>query len=126
MRFTLRFLVLFMAVAVLFACREKKELSVVPVTVPADSLISGETMILIIADMHVADAAMMLARDADADPDKDQGFYYMGIFRKYRISPARYDMNVSYYRQNPENFAKMYEKVIEVLENRAKFCARKK
>ena len=103
-----------------FACGEKKDLRGSSDTISPDSLISSGKMILILADVHVVEAALLLERNEGQVPNDEPAHYYQGIFNKYHISPGRYDQNLTFYRENPENFEKMYEKVIEVLENRQK------
>ena len=83
-------------------------------------------MILILADVHVIEAAMLLDRNKGVSSRDKLDFYYTGIFRKYRISPERYDQNCMHYRQNPDNYAKMYEKVIALIEGRQKTISEKK
>ncbi|MCX6269112.1 MAG: DUF4296 domain-containing protein [Bacteroidetes bacterium] len=101
----------------LVACGEKKKAPESSEAIHADSVISQNKMILILADVHVIEASMLLARNEGGSSKEMTAYYYKGLFGKYHISPARYDQNLLYYRQNPENYAKMYEKVIKILEN---------
>ena len=118
MIFSPRFWIAILLCSLFFACGEKKDIREAANTVLPDSLISQEKMIMILADVHLVEAALLLERN-DGQQAKDKpGDYYQGIFNKYRISHERYDQNLAYYRENPENFEKMYEKVIELLENR--------
>jgi hypothetical protein len=100
-----------------FACTENKDIPA-PVALSADSLIAPGTMVLILADVHLVEASLLLERNEGLDPQDTPEAYYQGIFNKYRISHERYDRNLTYYREDPENFAKMYEKVIELLQSR--------
>ncbi|MEI7727325.1 MAG: DUF4296 domain-containing protein [Bacteroidota bacterium] len=120
MMFTARFLFMTLLFTLLFACSGKKDTPVSPAIVSTDSLISPEKMILIMSDVHIVESAMLLERNEGQELDGNAGYYYNGIFRKYHISQSRYDQNLLFYRQNPENFAKMYEKVIDVIETRQK------
>jgi hypothetical protein len=88
--------------------------------VSADSLISPGRMILILTDVHVAEAALHAEQNSGPGPKRGPEFYYAGIFRKYHISPARYEQNLAHYRQNPGEYAKMYEKVIAIIESQKK------
>jgi hypothetical protein len=101
-------------------CSEKKSVTDSQHEIPADSLIVPEKMVLILADVHVVEASLMLERAKGTDNKRKQDFYYRGIFAKYHISSRRYEQNIEFYRQNPDNFARMYEKVISVIENRQK------
>lgn len=120
MIFISRFLIAVFLCLLLFACREKKDIPVSPYSISADSLISPNQMILILSDVHVVEAALQLEGKEKIESKDKTGDYYQGIFNKYHISPERYGQSLTYYRQNPENFSKMYEKVIELLENRRK------
>ena len=120
MMFIVRIWIAFLLCTLLFACREKNDVPTSQTAIPADSLISPDKMILILADVHVLEASMLLERnDGQGSRDKPRHFY-QGVFNKYHISPERYDQNLAFYRKNPEDFEKMYEKVIEVLEKRQK------
>jgi hypothetical protein len=106
----------------LFACGDKKELPLTDtVSMPADSLIAPEKMVLILSDVHVVEAAMLLDRNEGREPKHNPDHYYNGIFRKYHISAGRYDQNLIYYRQSPDDFMKIYEKVISQVEARKKY-----
>ena len=120
MMFTSRFWIMLLLFMVLFACSEKKDMPVSSDVVSADSVISPENMILIMSDVHIVEAALLLDRNEGQELDGNADYYYRGIFRKYHISRGRYDQNLLFYRQNPETFAKMYEKVIDVIETRQK------
>ena len=110
----------------LFSCREKKDVPEASPAISADSVISPDKMILILADVHVIEAALLIERNERKAVREKPDFYYQGIFKKYHISSDRYDENLKFYRQNPENYEKMNEKVIGVIENRQKkFSARK-
>jgi hypothetical protein len=114
-----RFWIAILSCTLFFACTENKDIPA-PVAMSKDSLISPGTMVMILADVHLVEAALLLERNEGLEPEGKPGEYYQGIFNKYRISHERYDQNLKYYRENPENFAKMYEKVIEMLEARQK------
>ena len=105
------------------ACGQKKEIPSGDVPMPADSLVSSEKMIHIMADIHVVEAVLLLERNQGNVSETDADFYYQGIFRKNHISKRRFDENLKYYRQNPVEFAKMYDRVIRELENRQKYLS---
>ena len=118
--------ILILLYVLLSGCGDKKVVPGADSPIPADSLISEGKMILILADVHVAEAAMLIGRNEGTDVKDKQAFYYQAIFNKHHISGSRYEQNLAFYRQNPDNFAKMYEKVTTVLENRQKQRAGKK
>ncbi len=126
MIFTARFPVAIMFCLLLIACREKKNVADAPFAIPADSLISPEKMVLILADVHVVEAALLLERNEGKDTRDKPGYYYQGIYKKYHISRARYEQNLTFYREKPDIYAKMYEKVIGILGNSQKMISGKK
>jgi hypothetical protein len=117
MNFPARVMIAVLAGLLLFACRGKTDIPGSPVAISADSLIPEEKMVLILADVHVAEAAFLLERNEGLDSEENPESIYQGTFKKYRISRTRYDQNLAFYRQDTEKFAKMYEKIIGVLES---------
>ena len=120
MIFPLKYQITICLCFLLVSCMEKKEIPSGDASIPADSLISSEKMIHIIADVHVVEAALLLERNQEVETKANAEFYYQAIFRKNHISQTRYDENLRYYSQNPSEFVKMYDKVIQELENRQK------
>ncbi len=118
MIFTFRLQFVFLLCLALISCSSDKAVPDSTALVSADSLISPEKMILIMSDVHLVEAAMMLQRSENEETAIGTDRYYPGIFKKYHISQTRYDQNLAFYRQNPENFAKMYDRVIDILETR--------
>ena len=121
MSLTARFLFAILLGALLFSCKGKKDQTASEDPISADSLINPEKMILIMADVHVVEAALQVQRNEGGESRNNSNYLYNGIFKKYGISADRYDQNLSFYRKDPGEFAKMYEKVITVIENRQKF-----
>jgi len=87
-------------------------------TIHPDSIIPEPQMILMLADAHTIEAALMIARNKGKNVSGEEVFYYSGLFRKYRMSRDRYQQNLSYYRNNPQLFIQMYEKVNKELATR--------
>ena len=120
MIFPSRFLIVVCLCFLLVSCGQKKEIPSTEAAIPADSLISPEKMIHIMADVHVVEAALMLQRNKDMESRTNADFYYQGIFKKNHISQSRFNQNLKYYSQNTSEFVKMYDKMIQELENRQK------
>jgi len=104
----------------LVSCREKGDVTQSPDAVVPDSLIPPERMTLILADVHIIEAAMLVERTEVSGPKVSPAYYYRGIFSKYHISAVRYEQNLAFYRKDPENYAKIYAKVIALIESRQK------
>ena len=115
-----RFLMLLLISTIFTACREKKADSVPPDAIAADSLISPDKMALVLADVHLVEAALLLDRNEGNEPVEVQR-YYQGIYDKHHVTPGMYNLSQEYYRKKPEIYVKIYEKVITVLENRQKY-----
>lgn len=87
-------------------------------SMPSDSLISKAKMILMLADIHTVEAISMIKRNKGEDPQKFAGIYFEKVFEKYGVSRERFDMNLDYYKEDPEQFCKMYESVVQVIVDR--------
>jgi hypothetical protein len=120
MMLRVRFRIIALFCVLIMGCGQKKVTPGIAVAMPSDSLIAPLKMILILADIHVVEAAMHTDKRTGPATTTGSEFYYNGIFRKYHISPARYEQNLSHYRQNPGEFAKMYEQVVGIIESRQK------
>ena len=126
MRFLTNALVAVLLLFMLVSCAEKRDGPPLTNALPADSLISPEKMIHILADMQVLEAGLNFERNDGAQVKEKSVFYYNGLFKKYKISRSRYDANLKYYSQNPMEMAKMYDKVIREIEIRQKSFPSKK
>jgi len=85
-----------------------------------DSIIPESQMILMLADAHTIEAALLIARNKGTNTSGQEEYYYTGLFRKYGVSRERYQQNITYYRNNPQLFIQMYEKVNKELATREK------
>lgn len=92
------------------------------VKIPTDSIIPEHQMILLLADAHIIEAALVIARNRGSNTHELGNFYYAGLFSKYKISRNRYQQNLEYYREDPDAFIRLYEKVNrELIEREKKF-----
>lgn len=105
-------------ISALWSCSGHGDNSAPAQVVITDSVIEPAKMALILSDVHVVEAALVLERNEDVQQADHSDFYYGKIFEKYHITRNRYDQSLAYYRQNPELFAKMYDEVIRILEER--------
>ena len=90
------------------------------VTIPPDSIIPEAQMVLMLADVHMLEAALIVDRNRGKNVSDMADYYYAGLFRKYGVSRERYQLNQEYYRQDPDTFEKLYDKVIRELTDREK------
>jgi len=94
--------------------------------VVADSIISRDSIVLILVVTHLAEAALIRQRNEGKENPALARYYYGGIFNKYRISQARFNANLTFYRTDPGEFSKMYEEVIARITERQKNYTPKK
>ena len=109
----------FLSLLLLLACSRDQQ-SVETHLIPADSIIPEEQMVLILADAHIIEAAMVIERNRGKNANPLADYYYAGLFKKYRISRKQYQQNLEYYRDDPDRFNKIYENVIKELDEREK------
>jgi hypothetical protein len=72
-------------------------------------------MILIFADMHLADAAIQSLKINNDSSKHLYQIYYSQIFNRYKINNALFKNSLQYYTQHPDEMDAMYMKVIEEL-----------
>lgn len=86
----------------------------------SDSILSREIMIRLLVDIHLVEAALAKQRNEGKEDPAMAIFYYKGIFQKYGVTYQRVQYNLEYYRKDPAEFVKMYEKVIALISERQK------
>jgi hypothetical protein len=91
-----------------------------PEKLPPDSIISRDRMIRILVDLHLVEATIQLQRNKGKDIRLMTQENYQWLFSRYHISRDRFTANLDYYKQDPENFGKMYEIVVKELTDRWK------
>ncbi len=97
--------ILFVAL-VLSACSKPK------VEVPAD-VISKDSMIRMLTDMHLAEAAIQMRNLSGHDSLHREAFgRYKFIFEKYKVSADVFEKSFRWYSSEPEIFSGMYDSVI--------------
>lgn len=119
MNVSFRFMII-MGCLLLLSCGEPSVIKEIDPIVPSDSLIPKEKMIRLLVDIHIVEAALVVKRNETEETNDLAIQYYQAVFKKYGISRNRYDKNLKFYRQDPEEFGKMYEEVIRELTERQK------
>ncbi len=108
MNMKIRFIVLFIAV-VLFqnSCVSDKQ------QIKPDNLISHETLIPMLVDIHIADAMLLKGHiKMKADTSRKISMYN-SIFMKYKVTRKQFDESIAYYTGNPLEMEIIYDKVLE-------------
>lgn len=99
-------------VFLLTACDKK------PVEIPA-GVISRDSMIVILSDIHIAEAMLQLKNLTRNDSTKEIAFgYYKSVFDKHKITAAEFERSFNFYVQQPEMMSGMYDSIITRLSSR--------
>jgi hypothetical protein len=99
-------------------CSEQEKVSPTSELFPADSILSRDRMISLLTDVQIIEGALVLHRNRGLSTSDDAGLYYAALFHKYRISRRCYLENIKYYQEDPEDFVKMYDVVVQRITNR--------
>ncbi len=97
---------LFIAV-ILFSCSEKKAMPT------PDNLISIDSMVPILIDIHIADALLSDIRLHDKDLRDSTRSYYNYVFKKHEISRMQFDSSMRYYGESPKILLDIYDEVLK-------------
>jgi hypothetical protein len=76
-----------------------------------DNLIDREKMVLILADVEIAESALRQKQNVDQEIGGTREVYFHTIFKTHDISRAQYDSSLLYYKQDPKTMDKIYEDV---------------
>jgi len=76
-------------------------------------LIPQDTMAMVLADIHIADATLNVMMNSEKFTEIDD--YYYSLLKKYGISRSRFDSSIAYYSIEPEAYAKVYENVMFII-----------
>lgn len=82
------------------------------VVMPAE-VIPADTMVKILSDMHLAEAAIQMRNLSGHDSLRSEAFgRYKYIFEKYKVSATDFEKSFKWYSGEPELFSKIYDSVI--------------
>lgn len=102
------------AIFVLASCQTKNSNEL-----PA-GVISRDSMIRILAEVHVAEARMQISDIRNSNPEL-KNTYLQEVLKRSGTDTASFNYSFKYYSANPEVFASMYEEVIvEISKKQAK------
>jgi len=77
-------------------------------------IISRDSMIFIMADIHIAEARIMKSGSKSSNRDL-RSAYMQKVLTKSGVDTARFRKSFDYYSLHPEIFAEMYEDVVVVI-----------
>jgi hypothetical protein len=107
--------VIILLILSLSSCREQTHPEDVGYGPKPDSILSEQNMILLLADVHILEAGLNMIKN-DGGPVEDRSaFLYEGLFRKHHTTKRLYEASLRYYNSNPQLFAKLYVRVVEVI-----------
>jgi len=95
------FIVLLMSTV--FACNEKTE----------ELRIPPETLVEVLADVHLVEGALLSIRPAQKDSLKK--LYYSQVYEIHEISDKDFEHDIKILKFNPKKMERIYEKVMEEL-----------
>ncbi|MEY4875114.1 MAG: hypothetical protein RI955_8 [Bacteroidota bacterium] len=84
-----------------------------PILIADDGIIQKDTMIKLLADMHLADATVQDLKLSVDSSKHTYKMYYEQIFNRYNTNTKQFKKSLQYYTQHPDEMDMMYEKVIE-------------
>ena len=104
-----KFLYLVAGITMMSSCYNIKEDIKKP---EADNLIPREKIILILADVEIAESALRQKQNVGSEIGSLQEVYYYTIFKNHEVRKEQFDSSMLYYRQDAETMDKIYEDVI--------------
>ncbi len=84
------------------------------------NIIEHDTLVMILADIQIADILLIQNRKFDRNLNDTTGkkSYYNFIFKKYNINEFRFVKTIEYYGQNTKEYSEVYTNVIDELSKR--------
>ena len=91
-----------------------------------DTIISRETMIQLLTDLHLTESALTFSRNHGKETKVLAEQYFNALFSNYKTSRKNFTYNLEYYQKDQEKFMKMYEEVIKRLDQMGPVKEKKK
>lgn len=95
--------------ALTFSCSDKEK------RIRKKDIIPKEDLIIILADIHIADGIMNMPKYLNKYPGKDTLSNYNDIFANHGYSREIFDKTLKYYSNHPDDFELLYENVLDNL-----------
>lgn len=90
------------------ACKKKE------VHIP-DTVLKKDVMVNVLADIHIAESALIVKNTFGANNESLAASYYKFIFQKYKITPEQFKTSYDFYTSHPEIFSELYKEVMNEL-----------
>jgi len=83
-----------------------------------DKIIPREEFINIVTDLHYADAIIANRGFANLQIIDSMPSYYHFVLEKYNVTQKRFDLSLSFYSENMDDFLAIYDQVIKNINNK--------
>lgn len=123
--FLFLFLLLGSLVVVFFSGCDDEQPEDGAMAISTDSIIPEPTMILMLADAHMIEAAMLIHRNRGLSVNDSARWYYKELYHKYGVTAGQYNQSIRFYQKDPKYFADMYQQVINLLARKEKDFVKK-
>ncbi|MBM3404957.1 MAG: DUF4296 domain-containing protein [Bacteroidetes bacterium] len=80
-----------------------------------DTIIQRDTMVRVLAGMHLAEAALIHMRNQGVRPEDSAFTYYQRIYAKFDVTPEKVEKSLKYYQSDQTAFIKMYDEALTEL-----------
>lgn len=104
-----KILFLFVFAILLIACSKEKRVSIPSEVIPP------EQMVPVLVDFHLAEAALIKAREAKQNVDSLKGQYYHSITKKHHITFNTFNVSIKFYSSNLKELYTIYRDVVSEL-----------
>lgn len=78
-------------------------------------ILNPDEMVPLLVDIHLVDGFLHQQRIVRQDKEDSAYNYYSSILKKHGITRPVFDSTIYFYTQYPEDFAKIYDEVLEKL-----------
>lgn len=92
-----------------FGCNKSSEIP--------DGIISPDSMVTIMADIHVAESRLVVAGSMGTQRDVKSAYIHQ-VLKKAEVDTSRFLKSFDYYSLHPEQFAELYEQIVVELSKR--------
>lgn len=100
---------LFILILLLSSCYNTHDGNKIP---EPDNLIGKDKLVLVIADMEIAESTIREKQNLGQEIDGLQERFYLAIFQKHEITKEQFENSMAYYKQDLDELNDIYEEVI--------------
>lgn len=101
----------FVTLIMFMACTDRVE----PRMEEPDGLINRDSMVAILVDLHLTEAALFDKQSAGYNTEVLKYDYYRAVLDKHGISREQFESSYRYYQDDLESFDKLYMDVVNAL-----------